>query len=183
MSVVALDSFDPEGLKYMRRLFPDVIEAGHPSHASWPDHAVGLFVAKSKVTAEIIRSTKNLKFIVRHGTGYDNIDVDACKEKGVVLCNLPGISVSPSSSLYANKAYDVQAMSVAEVALALAGACSKNLVELSRQIRGGEMLNKKSKSLYSAALLTGKTFGIVGGGRIGQLTAKKLYIALLLGRE
>ena len=70
-------------------------------------------------------------------------------------------------------------MSVAEVALSLTCACAKNLIELSRQMRGGEKLNKKFKSLYSAALLTGKTYGIVGGGRIGQLTAKKLYVTCL----
>ncbi|KAI1618772.1 hypothetical protein EDD37DRAFT_623674 [Exophiala viscosa] len=155
--LVALDTFDEEGTKYMREVFPDVIEPGSHLHASWPQHAVGLFVAKSKVTADIIRSTKKLKFIVRHGAGYDNIDVGACKQKGIVLCNLPGIS----------------AMSVAELTLALTGACAKNLVEVSRQIRAGEKLNKRYKSLYSASLLTGKTFGIVGGGHIGQLTAKK----------
>lgn len=163
--VVALDTFDPEGTKYMRQIFPDVIEPGHHSHASWPDHAIGLFVAKSKVTAGVIGRTKKLKFIVRHGAGYDNIDAEACREKGIVLCNLPGIS----------------AMNVAEVALALVSACSKNLVEVARQIRGGEKLNKKFKSLYSATLLTGKTFGIVGGGRIGQLTAKK-YIGAFDGK-
>ncbi|KAH8895578.1 hypothetical protein GQ53DRAFT_839156 [Thozetella sp. PMI_491] len=163
--VVALDTFDPEGTKYMRELFPDVIEPGHPSHPSWPDHAVGLFVAKSKVTADIIQRTKRLRFIVRHGAGYDNIDAEACKKKGVILCNLPGIS----------------ATNVAEVALALAGACSKNLIELSRQLRTGEKLNKRCRSLYSAALLTGKTFGIVGGGRIGQLTARK-FIGAFEGR-
>lgn len=92
--VVALDNFDAEGVKYMRKLFPDIIEPGHPSYALWPDHAVGLLVAKSQVSAEIIERSKKLKFIVRHGTGYDNIDVEACKENGVILCNLPGISVS-----------------------------------------------------------------------------------------
>lgn len=91
--VVALDAFDQVGSRYMREIFPDVVEAGHPLHKTWPEHAVGLFVAKSQVTADIIHSTENLKFIVRHGTGYDNIDAGACKEKGIVLFNLPGISV------------------------------------------------------------------------------------------
>lgn len=71
-------------------------------------------------------------------------------------------------------------MSTAEVALSLTCACAKNLVEVSRQIREGGKLSKKSRSVYSATVLTGKTFGIVGGGRIGQLVAKKLYVTLIL---
>ena len=177
--VVALDTFDPERSIYMRQLFPDLIEPGHLSHASWPDHAVGLLVAKSRVTADVIRRSKKLKFIVRHGTGYDNIDAEACKENGVVLCNCPGFSVRPTSLFFCtNEAYNVQAMSVAEVVLALMCACAKNLVEMSRQMRGSEKLNKRFRSLYSAGLPTGKTFGIIGGGTIGQLVAKKLYVSV-----
>ncbi|GAD95690.1 hypothetical protein CNBA0210 [Paecilomyces variotii No. 5] len=153
--VFALDTFDPVGSEYLRELFPDIIEQGHPDHSSWRDLAVGLFVAKSRITAEDIHESKRLKYIVRHGTGYDNIDAQACKQKGIILCNVPG------------------AMNVAEVTLALTGACAKNLVELARQMRRGDKLNKRVKSLYSAALLTGKVFGIVGGGAIGQLAAQK----------
>jgi D-3-phosphoglycerate dehydrogenase len=91
--VVALDVFDPKGLEYMRTLFPGVIEPGHRDHDSWPDHAVGLFVAKSRVTADLVHRSRKLKFIVRHGAGYDNIDAAACAEKGVVLCNIPGVNV------------------------------------------------------------------------------------------
>jgi D-3-phosphoglycerate dehydrogenase len=91
--VFALDTFDPEGSEYMRKQFPDIIEPGHPDHSSWPDLAVGLLVAKSRVTADVIHRSKKLKYIVRHGTGYDNIDAQACKEKGIVLCNVPGVSV------------------------------------------------------------------------------------------
>lgn len=96
--VVALDLFDEEGTKYMRDVFPDVIERGHSLHSSWPEHATGLFVAKSTVTADVIASTKKLKYIVRHGAGYDNIDVEACKTKGIIVCNLPGISVGNTSN-------------------------------------------------------------------------------------
>ncbi|KAL1854691.1 hypothetical protein Plec18170_004782 [Paecilomyces lecythidis] len=55
----------------------------------------------------------------------------------------------------------------------IVGACAKSLVELATQMRRRE-LNRRVKSLYSAALLTGKTFGIVGGGSIDQLVTKKL---------
>ncbi|KAH8696615.1 hypothetical protein BGW36DRAFT_298629 [Talaromyces proteolyticus] len=155
--VVALDTFDPVGIEYMRQLFPEIIEQGNPLHPEWLEHAVGLLVAKSQVTADMIKRAKKLKFIVRHGAGYDNIDAEACRANGVVLCNVPGIN----------------AVNVAEVALALTCACAKNLVEVTRQMRGGTKLNKRCESIYSASVLTGKTFGIVGGGRIGQITAKK----------
>lgn len=95
--VVALDNFDPKGSKYMRSLFPDVIEPGHASHDSWREHAVGLLVGNSYVTAEDINSSKKLRYIVRHGVGYEKVDVDACKAKGVIVCNVPGVSVSVSS--------------------------------------------------------------------------------------
>ena len=49
-------------------------------------------------------------------------------------------------------------------------------MEMLQQIEAGKKPNKSFKDLYSAELLTGKTFGIVGGGKIGQLTSKKLYV-------
>lgn len=91
--VVAFDTFDPEGSKYMREVFPDVIEQGQPLHATWQEHAVGLFVAKSRITEDMICNAKRLKVIVRHGVGYDNIDVDACRKHGITLCYCPGINV------------------------------------------------------------------------------------------
>jgi len=99
-AVVALDAFDPEGMRYIRGLFPDVIELNYPLHASWPSHPIGHFVAKSKVTVDLIHRCKRLKFIVRHGAGYDNIDAEACREKVVVLCNLPGINVRLRPSIF-----------------------------------------------------------------------------------
>ena len=81
----------------MSGVFPDVIEPGHPSHQDWPEHAIGLLVGTSPVTADAIHRSKKLKYIVRHGVGYDKVDLDACKAKGVILCNVPGVSVRTSS--------------------------------------------------------------------------------------
>lgn len=180
-AVVALDTFDPVGTEYMREVFPDIIEPDHASYTTWPDHAVGLLVAKSYVTADMISKSKRLRYIVRHGAGYDNVDVEACKKKGIIMCNCPGVSVRAVCSCKFELARYRQltqskATSVAEVVLTLTCACAKNLVEVSRQIRAGETLNKRFRSLYSAATLTGKTFGIIGGGTIGQIVAKKLYV-------
>ncbi|WP_320052728.1 NAD(P)-dependent oxidoreductase [uncultured Acetobacteroides sp.] len=52
--------------------------------------ADGLIVRSDKVTREVVEAAKNLKVVVRAGAGYDNLDLAACTEKGVVAMNTPG---------------------------------------------------------------------------------------------
>ena len=52
--------------------------------------ADALIVRSDKVSAEVINSAKNLKIVVRAGAGYDNIDCEAAKAKGIVAENTPG---------------------------------------------------------------------------------------------
>lgn len=49
-----------------------------------------LIIRSDKATREVIEAAKNLKIIVRAGAGYDNIDLDAATEKGIVAMNTPG---------------------------------------------------------------------------------------------
>ncbi len=49
-----------------------------------------LIVRSDKVTKEIIDAAKNLKIVVRAGAGYDNLDLAACTERGIVAMNTPG---------------------------------------------------------------------------------------------
>jgi len=52
--------------------------------------ADALIVRSDKITADVIAATENLKIIVRAGAGYDNIDLEAAKAKGIVVENTPG---------------------------------------------------------------------------------------------
>ena len=52
--------------------------------------ADALIVRSDKVTAEVIAAAKNLKIVVRAGAGYDNIDLAAASERGIVVMNTPG---------------------------------------------------------------------------------------------
>ncbi len=52
--------------------------------------ADALIVRSDKVTREVINSAKNLKIVVRAGAGFDNLDLSACTEKGIVAMNTPG---------------------------------------------------------------------------------------------
>ena len=49
-----------------------------------------MIIRSDKATREVIEAAKNLKVIVRAGAGYDNIDLAACTEKGIVAMNTPG---------------------------------------------------------------------------------------------
>ncbi len=52
--------------------------------------ADGLIIRSDEVTADVVKAGKNLKIVVRAGAGYDNIDLKACTENGVVAMNTPG---------------------------------------------------------------------------------------------
>lgn len=52
--------------------------------------ADALIIRSDKVTAEVLDAAKNLKIVVRAGAGYDNIDCEAAKAKGVIAENTPG---------------------------------------------------------------------------------------------
>lgn len=49
-----------------------------------------LIVRSDKVTKEVIAHANNLKIVVRAGAGFDNLDLDACSERGIVAMNTPG---------------------------------------------------------------------------------------------
>ncbi len=58
-----------------------------------------LIVRSDKVTKEVIDAGKNLKIIVRAGAGYDNIDIEYAKEKGIVVMNTPGQNANAVAEL------------------------------------------------------------------------------------
>ncbi len=112
-----------------------------------------LVTKENPVTKEMIGSfPDSLKLIVEAGTGYNNIDLEAVREKGITLCNIPAYSTE----------------GVAEVALMFLLMCSSSM---GKQLR---MIERKDFSNYSAFLgvehheVYGKTLGVVGEGRIGS---------------
>ena len=64
----------------------DVIEKGLDS--------VGLLVQWAPVNRKVIEQLKNCRAIVRYGIGVDNVDLQAAKEKGIVVCNVPDYCVA-----------------------------------------------------------------------------------------
>lgn len=61
--------------------------------------ADAMIVRSDKVTAEVVAAASNLKIVVRAGAGYDNLDLAACSEKGVVAMNTPGQNANAVAEL------------------------------------------------------------------------------------
>jgi D-3-phosphoglycerate dehydrogenase / 2-oxoglutarate reductase len=107
----------------------------------------------TQVTADLIAAASRLKVIGRAGTGVDNVDVDAATRRGIIVCNAAG-----SNSL-----------SAAEHAIALMLAQARNIPQAHSSLVGGRW----DRSKYAGIEITGKTLGVVGFGRIGQMVAER----------
>jgi D-3-phosphoglycerate dehydrogenase / 2-oxoglutarate reductase len=107
----------------------------------------------TKLTADLIESGSRLKVIGRAGTGVDNVDVDAATKRGIVVVNAP----------------ESNSVAAAEHTLALALALSRNVPQAHASLVDGEW----ARSRFAGKELYGKTLGVIGFGRIGQLVAKR----------
>ncbi len=106
------------------------------------------------VDAEVIAAAPKLKIVARAGVGLDNVDVDAATAAGVLVVN------APTSNIH----------SAAEHALAL-------MLSAARQIPAADATLREhtwKRSSFSGTEIFGKTVGVVGLGRIGQLVAQRL---------
>jgi glyoxylate reductase len=110
------------------------------------------------VDAELLDAAGGtLKIVANFAVGYDNVDVPACHERGVVVTNTP----------------DVLTNATAELAVALMLAAARRLGEAERMVRAGRWTGWEPSQLLGREL-SGATVGIVGLGRIGTRVAELL---------
>lgn len=109
-----------------------------------------------KVTKEIIDCAANLKIIANFGAGYDNIDVNYVKKKGILVTNSPAPVVEPT----------------AELAFALLLNVARRVSECDRNLRSKKGLKIDVMKNLGIGVY-GKILGIVGLGAIGQATARR----------
>jgi D-3-phosphoglycerate dehydrogenase len=112
-----------------------------------------LIRSATKLTPELIERATKLKVIGRAGTGVDNVDIPAATRRGIVVANAP----------------ESNSVAAAEHTLALALSLFRNVP----QAHGALVDGRWDRAKYKGAELYGKTIGIVGFGRIGQLVAKR----------
>jgi phosphoglycerate dehydrogenase-like enzyme len=113
----------------------------------------GLLVGLQPVTAQQLAAAPKLRYILRIGTGTDNIAMAAATERGIVVESLPGLN----------------APAVAEYAFALLLAAAKRLGEADRSLRAGEW------SRFTGRHLGGRTLGLIGYGEIAKAMVPKAH--------
>lgn len=116
-----------------------------------------VIVNKAKITAEVMDACKNLRFVGLFATGYNNIDTKAAKERGIVVCNVPGYSTS----------------SVTQHTFALILHFASHADDYAASVARGDWANSSTFSYLSFPIseLAGKTLGIFGFGTIGKSVA------------
>ncbi|OHU80281.1 phosphoglycerate dehydrogenase [Mycobacteroides chelonae] len=122
--------------------------------AAVPDADALLVRSATTVDAEVLAAGTKLKIVARAGVGLDNVDVKAATARGVLVVN------APTSNIH----------SAAEHAVTL-------LLSAARQIPAADASLKAhtwKRSSFNGTEIFGKTVGVVGLGRIGQLFAQRL---------
>jgi D-3-phosphoglycerate dehydrogenase len=112
-----------------------------------------LIRSATKLTADLIARADRLKVIGRAGAGVDNVDVEAATRRGIIVANAP----------------ESNSVAAAEHTLALALALFRNVPRAHSSLTSGHW----ERSRFGGSELYGKTLGVIGFGRIGQLVAKR----------
>ena len=115
-----------------------------------------LTMLSDKVDKELLEQAPNLKVVANLAVGYDNIDVKAASERGVIVCNTP----------------DVLTETTADLTFALMLATARRITEAQEFVKEGRW-QSWSPFLLAGADVHHKTIGIVGMGKIGQAVARR----------
>ena len=147
MKIAFTTSLPAEGFARLER---------HTLYAPLEEAEVLVSTFDKPVTREMIMSAPHLKLVTNFGVGFNNIDLEACRERGIRVTNTPQPVIEPT----------------AELAFALMHDVARRTAEFDRKLREGTaepfgVMNNLSHSLY------GKTLGIIGMGRIGQALARR----------
>jgi D-3-phosphoglycerate dehydrogenase len=157
VNVLAVDAIAPEGIAYLRERGFTVDEVAKPSrellHARLRDYDALITRSGTAVTGELLEHAPRLRIVGRAGVGIDNIDVDACSRRGIVVVNAPLGNV----------------VSAAEHTVGMLLALVRRIPEAHNRLKTLEW----NRGIYGSELFR-KTVGIVGLGKVGSRVAARV---------
>ena len=141
----------------------DVIE--HPTEAERSEEELIMILSEADaaitllsdpLTRRVLESNPNLRIVANHAVGYNNIDMNAARELGIVITNTPGVLTEAT----------------ADFTMALILAMTRRIVEGDREVRStGRCIWEPLHMLGTS--LQGKRLGIIGLGRIGSAVSAR----------
>ncbi len=156
MKVLIKEKIADAGVELLRKDFD--VELGLEMSAEELSESISAYDAilirsATKLTADLIERADRLKVIGRAGTGVDNVDIAAATRRGIVVANAP----------------ESNSVAAAEHTLGLTLALFRNIPQAHATLIDGRW----ERARFKGAELYGKTLGVIGFGRIGQLVAKR----------
>jgi len=158
MKIIVTDKMADDGIKYLRE---NGFEVDTPFGISQEEllnvienYDAIIVRSATKVTEQVIERGKNLKVVGRAGNGVDNIDVNACTKRGILVVNTPEGNI----------------MAAAELTIGLIFALFRNIPQAYMAARNNDFRRNK----FVGNELDGKIAGVIGLGRIGSIVASKL---------
>ncbi len=130
---------------------------GTPGKTGTIEEADYIIASIFKVTKEVIDRAKKCRFMACPGAGVNNFDGDYAREKGIYVTNAPGLN----------------AVTTAEMTIALMMCCLRRICLVDRRVKQGEWHSWTWR--HDSYELLGKTVGIVGGGAIGKEVMRRLH--------
>ena len=155
------DNCSAEGLKTFGK-YPNIDVVINTKHTTGeliqliPEFHAMIVRSATKVTREVIEAAENLKVICRAGAGYNNIDVEACNEKGIAVL------ITPTGNTNA----------VVELTMGLMLSFARHIPQANNSMKAGRWDKKK----LSGTEIKGKILGVLGIGRIGAGVATRCRV-------
>lgn len=164
MKIVVLDghSLNPGDLSWERLEKLGKVDIYDRTRKDQIEERIGtaeiIITNKTNITRELLEKKKNIKYVGVLATGYNVVDIEAAKDHGVVVTNIPS--------------YGTQA--VAQYVFALLLELCHRVAHHDKRVKDGEWARSKDFCFWDYPLieLAGKTMGLIGYGRIGEATAK-----------
>jgi len=137
-------------------------ELRHVEYFAWPlieerQGAEALTVVARPVDDALLDLLPDLKLVANYGAGYELVDVDACRARGITVTNTPGAVDAPT----------------ADLAFALMLAVRRRTVEGDRYVRAGRWGSGWAEEELMGDDVSGAALGIVGLGGVGRAVARR----------